>query len=120
MSLRDIILATSFLAAGSLPALAADQDFKLINKTGYQIDEVYVSRVSSKAWGKDVMGSDALAADESVNINFTAPANACRWDLKVKYNDGDEAQWDNLNLCDISKVTLFWDRKKQTTRAVTD
>ena len=41
-------------------------------------------------------------------------------DLKVKYNDGDEATWQSLNLCNISKVTLFWDRKNEATRAVTE
>jgi hypothetical protein len=106
------------LAAG--PALAGNQDFVLVNKTGYQIDEVYVSQATSKNWGKDVMGEDALDANARVKITFDAPDNVCRWDLKVKYNDGDTAEWGNLNLCNINTVTLYWDRKAQTTRAVTE
>ena len=101
-------------------AQAAQQDFALQNKTGYQIDEIYVSQSSSRNWGKDVMGSDALEDGNTVNISFKAPDNACHWDMRVKYNDGDEATWSNLNLCNISKVTLFWDRKHETTRAVTE
>ena len=114
----------SSLAAACLLSVsvahAGDQDFALQNKTGYQIDEVYVSRSSNQDWGKDVMGSDSLEDGNTVNISFNAPANACRWDMHVKYNDGDEATWNNLNLCNISKVTLFWDKRKQTTRAVTE
>lgn len=102
------------------PAFAGDQDFTLINRTGYQIDEVYVSRVSGKNWGKDVMGSDALADGERVKITFNAPPDACRWDMMVKYNDNDTAEWSNLNLCNLERVTLFWDRKNQTTHAVTE
>ena len=117
--MRRLLLSMGLLTALASPALAGDQDFKLVNKTGYQIDEVYVSRVSSKNWGNDVMGSDALDVDASVNVTFDAPANACRWDLKVKYNDGDTAEWGNLNLCNIETVTLYWDRKAGTTRAVT-
>ena len=118
--MRHALLALCLLAGvPSAPALAGNQDFKLVNKTGYQIDEVYVSRASSKSWGKDVMGSDALEEDNSVNITFDAPANVCRWDLKVKYNDGDTAEWGNLNLCNIEAITLYWDRKNGTTRAVT-
>ena len=50
--MRRLFLATSLLAATfALPALAGEQDFKLVNKTGYQIDEVYVSRATSKSWG---------------------------------------------------------------------
>ncbi len=101
-------------------AQAGQQDFTLNNRTGYQIDEVYVSRTSSRNWGGDVMGSDALEDGRAVNITFTAPGSVCRWDMKVKYSDGDEATWNNLNLCDITKVTLFWDRKNETTRAVTE
>ncbi len=104
----------------SRQAQAGQQDFSLMNRTGYQIDEVYVSRSSSRNWGNDVMGDDSLEDGHIVNITFHAPDNACQWDMKVKYNDGDEATWQGLNLCNISKVTLFWDRKKQETRAVTE
>lgn len=119
--MRHIILATTMLfAASAVPALAGEQDFKLVNKTGYQIDEVYVSRATSKNWGKDMMGKDALGDGESVNLSFNAPDSVCKWDMKVKYNDGDTAEWGGLNLCSIDKVTLYWDRKNQTTRAVTE
>jgi hypothetical protein len=119
--MKRLLLAASLLAAMfTMPALAGEQDFKLVNRTGYQIDEVYVSRSTSKNWGKDMMGSDALADKESVNLTFNAPDSVCNWDMKVKYNDGDTAEWSNLNLCSIDKVTLYWDRKAGTTRAVTE
>ena len=114
-----LAIATLLLAVAA-PAFAGEQDFKLVNKTGYQIDEVYVSRSSSRNWGKDMMGSDALAAGESVDLTFNAPDNVCAWDMQVKYNDGDTAEWSKLNLCNINTVTLYWDRKAGTTRAVTE
>ena len=117
--MRRMVLSLGLLTVLATPALAGNQDFKLVNKTGAQIDEVYVSSAASKNWGKDVMGSDALEEDSSVNITFNAPENVCRWDLKVKYNDGDTAEWGNLNLCNIETITLYWDRKNGTTRAVT-
>lgn len=117
--MRQALLTLALLATTSWPALAGDQDFRLVNKTGYQIDEVYVSRVSTKNWGKDVMGTDALSDDATVKITFDAPANACRWDMRVKYEDGDTAEWSNLNLCNIETITLYWDRKANVTRAVT-
>ena len=118
--MRKIILAVSLLSTlGTAGALAGEQDFKLVSKTGYQIDEVYVSRVNNRNWGNDVMGRGTLEEDAAVDISFNAPDNACRWDLRVKYNDGDTAEWKNLNLCSIETVTLYWDRKNGTTRAVT-
>lgn len=104
----------------AVPSWAGQQDFTLVNRTGYQIDEVYVSRSSSRNWGDDIMGKDALDDGNRVNISFNAPDRVCAWDMKVKYNDGDEATWNDINLCNISTVTLHWDRKRQVTRAVTE
>ena len=114
MRIITALLATTFLASA---AQAADQDFTLVNSTGYQIDEVYLSEVSSKAWGQDVMGKDALPNGNSVEMQFSAPSASCKWDMRVKYHDGDEAVWQNLNLCDITRVTLFWNANTQATTA---
>ncbi len=122
--MRRLLLLGSMLGAAfsaqTGTAHAGQQDFTLNNRTGYQIDEVYVSRSSSRNWGGDVMGADSLDNGRSVNITFSAPDNVCHWDMKVRYNDGDEATWNGLNLCNINKVTLFWDRKTEVTRAVTE
>ncbi len=34
------------------------------------------------------------------------------------FDDEDTAQWRGVNLCQISRITLFWDRAAGTTRAV--
>jgi len=104
---------------GGGAAFAGKQDFTLANKTGYQIDEVYVSESRSSHWGRDIMGRGSLGDGDTVDVTFDH-GSACHFDLKVKYEDGDNAEWSNLNLCDISKVTLYWDRKNQTTRASTE
>jgi hypothetical protein len=112
------------LAAGALTALASgayasDADFKLHNKTGYQIDEVYVSKHSSDDWGRDRMGNNALEDGESVLITFPHGGQACHFDIKVKYHDdGSTAEWSDVNLCNYDKISLFWDAKNQVTRAV--
>lgn len=103
------------------PALAqGKQDFELVNRTGYQIDEVYVGPVNQSHWGEDVMGKDAIGDGESANITFNGGSNACKWDIRVVYNDGDESEFRSVNLCSISRVTLFWNRKAGETRFVVD
>lgn len=120
MSLRFAtpFAALTALCVMSLPAMAADQDFRIVNKTGYQIDEVYVGPHSSRNWGQDIMGSSSLSDGEVLSVTFPGRTNACSFDIKVKYNDGDEATWDSVNLCKVSKVTLYW--KNGDTRAVTE
>jgi hypothetical protein len=112
--------AAAILCVSGLAAHAGDQDFTLYNETGYTIDQVYVSPVSKSTWGNDIMGSGQLEAGSKVDINFKNSTSACHWDLKVVYEDKDEATWNDLNLCDISNIHLHWDRKGGTTRATTD
>ncbi len=117
--LRNVLsLAALALVASTGLASASDADFTLKNKTGYQIDEVYVSQHSSKNWGRDRMGSDALADGESKDIVFEHGGTACRFDIKVKYNDEDTAEWSDVNLCEYQAISLFWDAKRKVTRAV--
>jgi hypothetical protein len=100
-------------------AVAGDADFRLKNKTGYQIDEVYVSPHSSGHWGKDIMGKDALADGEVLNVTFPHGGSACHFDIKVKYHDDDStAEWGNVDLCQYETISLYWNEKLQETRAV--
>jgi hypothetical protein len=119
MRLHALPLAASLLLSTFGFAHASDADFTLKNKTGYQIDEVYVSKHSSANWGRDRMGDDALADGESVAVVFPHGGGACKFDIKVKYHDDNStAEWGDVDLCQYNTISLFWDAKKQTTRAV--
>ncbi|MCJ2031218.1 hypothetical protein MKK50_17780 [Methylobacterium sp. J-043] len=113
------LLATAALAP-SLTLAQGKQDFTLVNRTGYQIDEVYVGPVSQSHWGQDVMGKDAIANGDTADITFNGSSNACKWDIKVVYNDGDESEFRAVNLCNVSRVTLFWNRSAGETRFVVE
>jgi len=67
-SLMFIALAT-LSAAGS--ALAGDADFTLVNRTGYDLREVYVSPSNKEAWGKDRMGHYVLENGKSRLFSFS-------------------------------------------------
>ena len=108
--------AAMFLLA--LPAFAADQDFQIVNRTGYQIDEVYVGASSSSSWGNDLMGRSALGDGERLDVTFPNRTSSCKFDIKVVYNDGDTAEWGGVDLCSISRVSLYW--RNGATRAVTE
>ncbi len=116
--LRIMTLATTVLLATGGLAYASDADFTLKNKTGYQIDEVYVSAHSRNSWGRDRMGDDSLADGETLDVAFPHGGSACKFDIRVKYHDNDTAEWGNVDLCQYNTISLFWDAKGQTTRAV--
>jgi hypothetical protein len=125
MTMRRLIMLTMVLAGLGLgtgdSALAqARQDFVLINRTGYTIDQVFVGPSNSRSWGRDILGQDILESGQQVSITFPRNARECMWDLKVVYNDGDQTEWigrNGFNLCQISRITLYWNRQQNTTRA---
>ncbi len=112
-----------FIMAGLLslcatPALAQSQlDFTLVNKTGYPINEVYVSAHQSSNWEEDVLGRDVLNHNQYVNISFSRQARVCKWDLQVVYSDGETSAWENFDLCKTSKITIYYNRKTGETSA---
>jgi len=122
--LRKLLFALPLLSlALATPAGAEDakQDFTLVNQTGYELKEVYVSPTKADDWQEDILGQDTLADGGVVHIHFSPKAHTCKWDLKVVYtDDGSNAVWGNINLCDIDKITIHYDRKSDTTSATFD
>ena len=109
--------------AFAAPAVAqeAKQDFRLVNRTGYEIKEVFVSPSKSSDWQEDVLGKDVLEDGKAVNIHFSRTARTCKWDLKVIYTDDDsKAVWSDIDLCTVEKITIRYDRKNDVTRATFD
>ncbi len=120
MMMRNMALATLLALGLAGPAAAGTQDFSLINATGYTLSEVYVSPARAKDWEEDVLGRDVLADGERTEITFARDTDACLWDLKVVYDDGESAEWDALNLCKISVAKISYDRKSGDTSVEVD
>lgn len=108
------VCAALVVALGLVTVTAGDQDFELINRTGYTIDEVYVSAANDNRWGEDVMGRDVLKNGESVEIKFSRSEDSCVWDVKVVFDDKEEAVWEDFNLCRIEQITIRYDGKRPT------
>ncbi|HYT50448.1 MAG TPA: hypothetical protein VEL78_08660 [Pyrinomonadaceae bacterium] len=100
-----------FVTASAL-ARTGKQDFILHNQTGVEIHSLYVSPHSTDDWEEDILGKDTLPSGESVKITFEDREKHVHWDLKVTDKDGNSLEWEDLNLVEISEVTLHWDAKK--------
>jgi len=100
-----------FVTASAL-ARTGKQDFVLHNQTGVEIHSLYVSPHSSDDWEDDVLGVDTLPSGESVKITFDDRDKHVHWDIKVTDKDGNSLEWYDLNLPEISEVTLHWDANK--------
>lgn len=123
--MKKIIIAFSFAVltafVGSAQAEEAKQDFKLVNKTGYEIKEVYVSPSKSTDWEEDILGEGVLEDKGAREIHFHRSVKSCHWDLKVVYTvDSSSAVWDDIDLCSVEKITIHYDKDADKTTATFD
>ena len=121
--MKNLLIGSVFLSlaalTGSAQAQQAHQDFTLINATGYDIKEVYVSPSKADNWEEDVLGDDELIEGHQTHIKFTRANKTCKWDLKVVYSEDDsDAVWSDIDLCRVSAITVKWNRKTNVTSAV--
>ena len=101
-----------------MSAIAGDADFTLVNSTGATIREVYLSPEKAKNWGNDRLGEGDMTNGKSRLIKFSDSAN-CVQDLQVVFDDdSSEVVWENLNLCEITKLTLKYNRSTKAVTAV--
>ena len=117
MFARTLLVAASLLVA--IPAAQAqDADFTLINSTGYPLREVYVSPSKQENWGPDRLGDGILADGASKLFRFPKSQATCMQDLKVVYDDdGTSSKWEGINLCEIDKIRLRYNRQTDTSTA---
>lgn len=116
-----IALAAGLTFGGASAASAeGKQDFTLYNKTGYTIDQVYVSPSASSDWESDVLGRDQLDNGESVHITFSRADKSCKWDVKVVWTDKSSSEWDGFDLCSISNIKIYYDRSSDRSWAESD
>ncbi len=120
--MKKVLFAAAILTAFSSAAFAQGrQDFVLVNKTGYEISEVYVSTTKTSNWEENVIGKNSLDDGDTRTIRFNNVDKTCMWDLKVVYEEDDSsAVWKDINLCKTSKVTIRYNRKTDTTSATFD
>ena len=120
--MRRIGFSAAALAACLLasPAAAGQQDFVLLNETGYTIQQVYVSPSKVQSWEEDVLGEDVLMHGSREMIRFSRTEDTCLWDLKAVYEDGESAEWQGLNLCEVSVIGIGYDEETGKTIAVYD
>lgn len=109
---RFALTAACTLLAASLfstPALAQSRDFVLINGTGKQIREVYVSASATDDWEEDVLGEDVLENGQRATITFPKSTSQCLHDIRIVHSNGNTADWSAIDLCKVSVVAVRYD-----------
>ena len=117
---RTLLLTALASVLSSGAAWAGDADFTMVNRTGYTLREVYLSASNKNSWGNDRMGDSFLDNGKSRLFRFS-DKGACQQDIKIVFDDnGSEIIWEDVDLCEINKITLKYNRSKNEVSADTE
>ncbi len=108
MKKKILVLALLLVSASSFILAESALDFRLNNKIGCSINNVYVSPAGEDNWSDDILSADILANGKSIDISFDGDFDSDSWDLYATDEDGDEYLYQNLDLTEISELTLKW------------
>jgi len=84
-------------------------DFRVRNRTGYDIHELYVSESNSDDWEEDVLGDEILEDGDSTEVEFDTNSRHRYWDIRIVDEEDDEAVFEHIDLSRTSRVTLYYD-----------
>lgn len=114
--LRSIVVAVLSLFAGG--ALAVDTTFLLVNSTAYPISEMSISQHDMGMWSPNLLRPPVIKAGESRQIVIPASKLVCQVDIKLGFADGGApATWQYLDLCNLRRLQVFYDRYSGITTA---
>jgi len=95
-------LAAALLAlAMAAPALAQSNDpsFRINNRSGITINQVFVSSSARADWGPDQLGADVLNHGQTLIVRL--PAGQCVNDILLVFADGRRLERRQVNTCNI-------------------
>lgn len=107
--------ALALLALLPLPALAQQQNFILVNRTGYTIMSVNVSPTASNNWGPDILGTQVVQDGQQVTVQFPPGITECNFDVRITYDSGDSSDVRAVDLCRASQITVTYDEDEEET-----
>lgn len=104
--MKSLFLTALLLFTLATTAVADNYTFTLINKTGFEIIDLFFSPASQKSWGDEILTVDTIPDKEKFKINITRKERAENWDILVNDEQGVSYQWPNLKLAEISTLVL--------------
>lgn len=102
-----LIVGLVIVLAGSISA-QHEVTFMLVNKTGFEFIDIYVSPAGLDQWSEDL--SLGVFEDlEAKDFQITTTEEVCQYDLKAILPDSTELLFKGVNLCKKLIVTLLYE-----------
>ena len=104
------IIAIVALLGSAAAVHAEDLQFKLINNTDIAVTGFYVSHSGTREWEDNLIPEDyILAGGYEVDVIIADGRDTCEYDLSVEFEDGDEVEEYELDLCELGSYTVEYD-----------
>ena len=122
IAVKSLLLALVFAIAAlsPSPAQADERDVTVINGTGYSIKFLGFNNPGDNDWSENEL-EEVLANGDSVDVEFDTDDEGCKWNIRVDWADEGYPGviWRNIDLCNISTITLRYNRQTDTTSITT-
>ena len=79
------------------------RNFRVSNKSGLNICELYMSPDYADSWGSDILGSNTFPNNSYINLRINS--DYCDFDMKVVACSGQELET-RIDVCRNSEVTI--------------
>jgi hypothetical protein len=89
-----------------LPETSANLDFVILNRTGQTIVELNISPQGDESWSDNLLHYPEVEDQERAAASYTRDVESCRWDIRVRFQNGNRRSWPAVNLCDTVRVEL--------------
>jgi hypothetical protein len=106
---RRLVLSLTLVgafAATQAAAQSCDTSIEVVNNSGRQIDELYFNPTRMSSWGRDRLGENVLTAGRKASFR---PGTGGRYDFRVVWNGGNEAEIRNVDICSVGRITATRD-----------
>lgn len=96
---------TSAGAAGRAAPSQAIADFRLVNRSGRTIQQLFVSAATEQSWGADRLGQNVLPNGRSFTVTLPRDGT-CVYDIRVVYDNNTAAEKRRVNTCEVNDVVF--------------
>jgi hypothetical protein len=101
-NINEVVFGSGGSAAGREQMTGAD--FRVWNRSGLTINEIYVSSSQNNSWGNDRLGNDVLQPGRFWTIRQSE--TGCSFDLRAVFSNGRVFERRNINACQISEFSI--------------
>jgi hypothetical protein len=110
------LVVVALFALGGSPSQAKEWEVTVVNGTGYPIKFLGFNPPGDNDWSENEL-EGVLQDGESVDVSFDDEEDDCKWNIRVDWADPGYpgVLWRNVDVCNITKITLHYNRSTDTT-----